>query len=94
MNENPFEPNPHLRSKEEWRCVDLRGVVNPSLGVAACGTLCATVNFGEAAWVSCDLLFFADGKRLVGPKEHDLAVARFDDSGWSRLYWTVDENFE
>lgn len=75
-------------------CVNVRGVVNPVLRLDACGVLCITVNFGEAAWASCDLLLFAEGKRVRGPDQMDFVYLPYRESGWSCQGWMVDDTGE
>ena len=75
-------------------CVNVRGVVNPALRLDACGVICVTVNFGEAAWASCDLLLFAAGRRVRGPGGLDIAFLPYSENGWVSRGWVVDENGE
>lgn len=75
-------------------CVNVRGSVNSALRLDACGVVCVTVNFGEAAWASCDLLLFASGQRVRGPEQADLVYLSYGDVGWVSKGWMVDENEE
>ena len=75
-------------------CIDIRGTVNSVLHIEACGVLSASVNFGEAAWVLCDLLLFTDGKRLLGPNQCDLVSLRYTAEGWVNHGWVGDEYHE
>jgi hypothetical protein len=72
-------------------CVDVRGSVNPSLQLEACGVVCISVNFGEAAWVSADLLLFSDGRRLLGPNGLGLVSLAYRPEGWLSRGWVADE---
>jgi hypothetical protein len=74
-------------------CVDFRAIINEALALEACGVVGVTVNFGEAAWASCDLLVFASGRRVKGPEGMDLVAVTYDDAGWSGG-WVVDSNGE
>lgn len=74
--------------------VDVRGTINPALRLDACGVVCVTVNFGEAAWVSCDLLFFYAGRRVRGPEGGDFVYVPYSEVGWGDGRWMVDENGE
>jgi hypothetical protein len=75
-------------------CVDVRSVVNVALGLDACGVVCVTVNFGEAAWVTCDLLLFAGGNRVRGPDGLDYAFCSCSEDGWSSPRWVLDDTGE
>ncbi len=74
-------------------CVDFQVILNEALSLKACGVACVTVNFGEAAWAGCNLLLFASGQRILGPKGMDLVALRYDDARWSGG-WVIDENGE
>jgi hypothetical protein len=74
-------------------CADIRATINETLSLEACGVVCVTVNFGEAAWACCDLLLFASGRRIRGPKGVDLVALSYDGEGWVGG-WTVDANGE
>jgi len=75
-------------------CVNVRGVVHAALRLEVCGAVCVTVNFGEAAWASCDLLLFAAGQRARGPGGLDIVFLQFSAAGWAGEGWVVDENGE
>lgn len=75
-------------------CVDVRGVVNAALRLTACGVVCVTVNFGEAAWASCDLLLFADGRRVPGPDGRTFLFLSYGEAGWSNQGWVGDDTGE
>ncbi|APR81065.1 Hypothetical protein A7982_06412 [Minicystis rosea] len=75
-------------------CVNLRGTINPALQLDACGVLCVTINFGEAAWASCDLLLFAAGRRVRGPDGADIIHFSYRDVGWVDNGWIADDNQE
>jgi hypothetical protein len=75
-------------------CVDVRGVVNPALRLDACGVVCVTVNFGEAAWASCDLLLFVAGRRVRGPAGLDFVFLPYTEAGWSSKGRVVDATGE
>jgi hypothetical protein len=69
-------------------CVNIRGVVNPALRLDACGVVCISVNFGESAWASADLLLFSGGQRVVGPGELMLLV--YEQHLWMSRGWVGD----
>jgi hypothetical protein len=75
-------------------CVDVRGIVSPAFQLYACGVICISINFGEAAWVNCDLLLFAGGSRVRGLQGHDLLVLPYSETGWSEAQWVSDETGE
>ena len=75
-------------------CVNVRGLVNIALRLEACGVVCVTVNFGEAAWASCDLLLFADGWRARGPSGLDFVLLAYSEAGWSSRGWVLDDTGE
>jgi hypothetical protein len=56
--------------------------------------VCVTVNFGEAAWASSDLLLFSAGQRVRGPEGADLAHLSFDGIGWITHGWVADDHEE
>jgi hypothetical protein len=59
-------------------CVDIRAMLIGPLALEACGVICVTVNFGEAAWARYDLLLFASGCRIKGPRGMDLIALNYD----------------
>ena len=71
-------------------CVDIRGEVSSALRLSACGVVSVSVNFGEAAWASCNLLLFSDGRRLLGPKRCELVSIAYTPEGWSSQGWVGD----
>ena len=75
-------------------CVNVRGAVNPALRLDACGVVCVTVSFGEAAWASCDLLLFAGGRRVQAPGGLDIVFLSFSEGGWASQGWVADEHGE
>jgi hypothetical protein len=75
-------------------CVNIRGVVNPSLRLEACGVVCISINFGEDVWASADLLLFSDGRRVSGPDGLDLMLLVYRDDGWISPGWTADDSGE
>src|SRR5262249_6513689 len=75
-------------------CVNVRGAINPALRLDACGVVCVTVNFGEAAWASCDLLLFSGGRRVHGPDGLAFVFLPFREAGWSSRGWVVDDTGE
>lgn len=61
----------------------------------ASGTIAVTVNAGEVAMISADLLLFADGARIRGPAGADLFHLAFAaDQGWSPVGWQLDHTGE
>jgi hypothetical protein len=72
-------------------CADVRGVVNAALRLEACGVVCVSVNFGEPAWASADILLFSGGRRVVGPGGLVLVSLVFRLDGWSSQGWVADE---
>jgi len=74
--------------------VDIRGSVNPTLRLDACGVVCVTVNFGEAAWASCDLLLFVSGRRVRGPGGPDFVLLLCSEAGWLSRGWMLDDTGE
>jgi hypothetical protein len=75
-------------------CVDVRGVVNPVFRLDACGVVCITVNFGEAAWASCDLLLIANGQRVCGPDAAGYLFLSYSKDGWLSPTWMCDDTGE
>lgn len=75
-------------------CVDVRGAVNAALQLEVCGVICVTVNFGEEAWASSDLLLFAAGRRVRGPGGTDLLHFSYTSEGWVCRGWMIDDNSE
>lgn len=71
-------------------CVDVRGVVSPVFRLDACGVVCVTINFGEAAWVTCNLLLFSCGSRVRVSEGGDLMVLPYTNAGWSDPEWAPD----
>ena len=51
-------------------------------------------HFQNETWGSCDLLLFAQGRRLVGQSAHDLVWLSCGESGWSSGGWAMDEHGE
>lgn len=74
-------------------CIDIRGTISAAMGLDACGVVCVTVNFGEAAWAGCELLMFAAGRRLTGPAGTDVVSLGYDGKRWAGGWW-ADENGE
>ncbi len=72
-------------------CVNARGGVNPALRLEACGVVCITINFGEAAWASADVLLFASGRRVLGPGGLGLVSLVYHPAGWVSQGWVADE---
>lgn len=126
-----FDPNPGLRTADEWRgilsklvtslssflglefeatswfvhddrtgdlsssnSVDIKANIPVSLSLQMYGVLCLTINFDEAVWVSCDLLLFASGHRLLGSQGMDLIEVTYDERGWTNRGWIIDANYE
>lgn len=75
-------------------CVNVRGTLHPALRLDVCGAVCVTVNFGEAAWASCDLLLFAGGRRVRGREGADIHFLSYVDTGWTSHGWVADDNGE
>ena len=75
-------------------CVNVRGSVDAALQLGACGVVCVTVNFGEAAWASSDLLLFAAGQRVRGPDGADFVHLSYSDGGWVNHGWVTDDHEE
>ncbi len=74
--------------------VNVRGEVSSTLRLEACGVVCVTVNFGEVAWASCNLLLFTAGQRVRGPEGLDLVFLSFGPLGWVGKGWVVDDTGE
>jgi hypothetical protein len=72
-------------------CVDVWGALSEGLSVQVGGVICVTVNFGEAAWGTCDLLLFAGGRRLCGPEGADLIRLSYNQRGWVIHGWCADD---
>ena len=73
-------------------CVRVRGVVNAALGIEACAVVCVTVNFGEAAWASADVLLFSGGRRVPGPGGADAPLLlEYGPAGWVSRGWVAGE---
>jgi hypothetical protein len=72
-------------------CVDVRGVISPVLRLEACGVVCISVNHGEAAWASADVLLYSGGRRVVGPDGREVVHFRYTPDGWSGLGWVKGE---
>lgn len=75
-------------------CVNVRGSVNTALELDVCGVVFITVNFGEEAWASSDLLLFAAGRRVRGPGGTDLVHFSYTSEGWVSKGWMTDDNGE
>lgn len=75
-------------------CVNIRGVVNAALRLEACGVACISVNHGEAAWASADILLFSGGRRVLGPDGSDIVHFRYQPGGWYGLGWVNGERGE
>ncbi len=75
-------------------CVDITAMLHQDLGLLVNGVICITVNFGEAVWVSCDVLLFGARQRLRGPHGTDFIALAYTDSGWSSSGWVVDDTGE
>jgi hypothetical protein len=71
-------------------CVNVRGVVNAALRLEACGVVCISVNFGEAAWASADVLLFSGGERVLGPRG-SLVLLVYEPTGWVSRGWVIDD---
>jgi hypothetical protein len=72
-------------------CVDVWATLSERLAVQICGVICVQVNFGEAVWVICDLLLFANGHRLRGPKSMDVIRLAYTGQGWVLHGWGADD---
>jgi hypothetical protein len=72
-------------------CVDVRGPVSPSLRLEACGVVCISVNHGEGAWASADILLFSNGRRVLGPDGREVVHFRYTPDGWSDIGWVNGE---
>ena len=72
-------------------CVDVRGTVSAALRLDVCGVVCVSVNFGEAAWASCNLLLFSGGRRVFGPDGLGLVSLAYTPEGWSSRGWVADD---
>jgi hypothetical protein len=70
-------------------CVDVRGPVSPALRLEACGVVCISVNHGEAAWASADILLFSDGQRVLGPDNREVVQFRYTPNGWVNNGWVI-----
>lgn len=76
-------------------CVDIRGTVNASLELEACGALCISGTVGEDVFVSADLLLFSAGRRITGPEGDDIIYIAYDrQSGWRKGRWMRDGDGE
>lgn len=71
-------------------CVNIRGVVNATLRLEACGVVCISINFGEAVWASADLLLFSGGQRLIVPGGLEVVAMVYRLEGWSSHGWVTD----
>ncbi|MDI1431767.1 hypothetical protein [Polyangium sorediatum] len=95
-----FEPTSWFVSDDQpghacaSNCVNVCGVVSPALRLEVCGVVCVTVNFGESARASCDLLLFVDGQRIRGPGALDFVFLPYGEAGWSSRGWVQDETGE
>ena len=72
-------------------CVDVRGAVSPSLRLEACGVLCISVNHGEAARASADILLFSGGRRVLGTDEREVVRFQYTPHGWLDHGWVRGE---
>lgn len=72
-------------------CVDVRGAVSPALRLEACGVVCISVNHGEAAWASADVLLFSGGRRVLGPDSREVVRFRYTPHGWVDDGWVIGE---
>src|SRR6187455_3122752 len=72
-------------------CVDIRGPVSPALRLEACGVVCISVNHGEAAWASADVLLFSGRRRVLGPDDREVVHFRYTSDGWSDVGWVNGE---
>lgn len=72
-------------------CVDIRGPVSPALRLEACGVLCISVNHGEAAWASADVLLFSVGRRVLGPDASEVVRFQYTRNGWVDHGWVRGE---
>lgn len=72
-------------------CVDIRGCVSPALRLEACGVVCISVNFGEAARASADVLLYSGGRRVLGPDRKEIASLVYRPDGWVSRGWVNGE---
>jgi len=72
-------------------CVDVRGCVSTTFRLEACGVVCISVNHGEAAWASADVLLYSGGRRVFGPDGSEIVHFRYNPDGWADLGWTNGE---
>jgi hypothetical protein len=72
-------------------CVDVWATLSEGLSVHACGVVCLTLNFGEGAWLICDLILYASRRRLKGPPGMDLIRLSYNEQGWVNHGWGADE---
>ena len=74
---------------------DIRVVLAPVPRLEAFGTIMVTVNVGEIAMISADLLLFAEGVRLHSPGSGSLYHLGFSaDRGWIPAGWQLDDSGE
>jgi hypothetical protein len=72
-------------------CVDIRGPASLALRLVACGVVCISVNHGEAAWASADILLFSGGQRVLGPEAGEVVRFQSTPSGWVDHGWVFGE---
>lgn len=72
-------------------CVDVRGAVSPALRLEACGVVCISVNHGEAAWATAEILLFSGGRRVLGPDGSEVVHFRYNPDGWLNVGWVNGE---
>ena len=72
-------------------CVDDIGSIDDLIDLQACGTICISINYGEAVWVICDLLLFSKNQRIKGKKGMEVLTFRYGPEGWVYHGWVNDE---
>lgn len=72
-------------------CVDIHGSISAALRLEACGVVCISVNHGEAAWASADILVFSDGRRVLGSDSREVVQFQYTPDGWSDIGWVNGE---
>jgi hypothetical protein len=75
-------------------CVDIRGTVSPALRLEACGVVCISVNHGESAWATTDILLFSGGRRVLGPDKREVVRFDYTPHGWTDHGWVYGEGSE
>ena len=75
-------------------CVDITATLHEGLGLVVNGVIGISINFGEAVWVSSDLLLFGAQRRLRGAHGTDFISLAYTASGWNSSGWVMDDTGE